>query len=83
MAKVAAKKSENQIDPRRETLVMECKTTWPEGCALSQAEKERLAGLMHGMPDQVKKLDYIRSPTGLIRHITVSDEDLTKFGAKA
>ena len=74
VAKAAAK--ENQYDERRETLVMERRTTWPEGVAVADSERKRVIDALHRNPQNVKKLEYIRSPTGYIRNINVTTEDL-------
>lgn len=80
MAKAAAK--ENQFDDKRETLVVECKTTWTEEQRKKYPENERehLAGLLHSTPKEAKKMVYVRTTTGLIRHISVTDEDLARIG---
>lgn len=74
MAKAAVK--ENQFDERRETLVMERRTTWEEGVSVSESEKQAVIDALHRNPQEVKKLEYIRCPTGFIRHITVTADDL-------
>lgn len=75
MAKAAAK-SENQYDERRETLVMETKTTFPAGIDLTEGDRARIKVHLHGRPKEAKKLEYIRTPTGFIRHITVTPEEV-------
>lgn len=79
MAKAAAKKTENEYDVRRETLVVERKTTWPANVKLSDADREFAADLLHKDAQNVKQMVYVRCPTGLIRHITVTDEEMAKL----
>ena len=74
MAKAPAK--ENQFDERRETLVVEKKTSWPADVKAPESDRPRLADALHANRQNVKKLEYIRCPTGFIRHITVTQEDL-------
>lgn len=79
MAKAAAAaKSQNQFDERRETIVVEKKTTWPKDSKLVEAERIRIAGALHKAPKDAKILEYIRCPTGFVRHITVTQEDLDR-----
>lgn len=77
MAKAPVK--ENQYDERRETLVMERKTTFTPGLAVDAAKRNAIIDAVHRHPTDVKKLEYIRSPTGFIRHITVTEEDLASL----
>lgn len=80
MAKAAAKeKVENQFDERRETLVVETKTTVDAGLVLEEPKRERLAVQLHQRPKDAKRLEYIRCPTGLIRHITITADDLARL----
>ncbi|QDU63864.1 hypothetical protein Pan216_47450 [Planctomycetes bacterium Pan216] len=79
MAKAPVK--DNQFDQRRETLVVEQKTTWPTDLDLPHGEKVRIATLLHASPSETKKLDYVRCPSGMIRHITVTQEDLDRLKA--
>lgn len=79
MAKAAAKEEpKNQFDARRETLVVERKTTWPAGVELAAAEQDELADSLHADPQKAAMLEYIRCPTGFIRHITVTAEEIGK-----
>ena len=77
MAKAPAKK--NQFDERRETLVMERKTTWAAELSVDESERERIADMLHQKPQDAGQLEYIRSPTGFIRHITVTPEDIDRL----
>jgi hypothetical protein len=79
VAKATAKAAENQYDERREGLVVEQKTTWPAGLTVMDFERAEIAKKLHANPKDVKKLEYIRCPTGFVRHITVSQEDLDKL----
>lgn len=67
---------ENQFDERRETLVMERRTTWDQGVSVPERDKAAIVDALHRNPQGVKKLEYIRTPTGFIRHITVTADDL-------
>lgn len=82
---MAAKKTvpDNQYDERRETLVVEIKTTWPSDIQLSEQERQRIAAQLHREPKDCKKLEYIRCPTGLVRHITVTTEDIDRLKGAA
>lgn len=80
MAKAPVK--ENQYDERRETLVMERKTSFAAGVNVPDGEKARVIDALHRNPQAAKKLDYIRSPTGFIRHITVTQEDVDSLKVK-
>lgn len=82
MAKAPTKeKIENQFDERRETLVVETKTSFESGPADSDA-REKVRRLIHANPKDAKKLEYVRCPTGLIRHVTVTAEDFERLGVK-
>lgn len=78
MAKAPVK--ENQFDERRETLVVERKTTWPAGVSVPKEARAKLVDQLHAQPQSAKKLDYIRCPTGFVRHITVTEDDLARLG---
>jgi hypothetical protein len=69
----------NNYDERRDSLVVERKTTWPKDTKVTNAEKELLARKLHEHPKSATKLDYILCPTGLIRHITVTDDDVRRI----
>lgn len=77
MAKAAAK--ENQFDERRETLVVERKTSFPADIALADVERQRVRDALHRAPKDAKVLEYIRCPTGFVRHITVTKEDVERL----
>lgn len=79
---MAAKKKvpDNQYDERRETLVMERKTTWSEDVSVADADRARIADALHENPKDAKKLEYILCPTGLIRHVTVTTDDVARLG---
>lgn len=81
MAKATAKKSENEYDERKETLVVEEKTEWPAGVTLSEAERLRVAGALHRDPKSAAKMAYVRCPTGFVRVITATPEELTRLNA--
>ncbi len=74
----------DKFDPYREALIMETETVWPEELNdLGPAEKQRIAAELHAHPDQASNLEYIRTHTGFIRRITVTQEDLQRVGASA
>lgn len=77
MAKAPA--SENQFDETREKLVVERKTTWPKGLDVTETERQAINDRLHREPAAAKKLEYVRCPTGLIRHITVTPEDVDRI----
>jgi hypothetical protein len=74
--------ADDAFDPRRETLVMETKTTWGPDCGeLSDSEKSRLSRLLHENAEQAAQVRYTRSHTGFIREITVTPADLERLAA--
>lgn len=77
---MAAKKTvpDNEWDERRETLVVEVKTSWEDGADLNPQDRARIAAALHSNPKDAKKMTYIRCPTGLVRHITVTAEDIQR-----
>lgn len=77
MAKAAPKA--NQYDERKEGLVVERKTTFPKELAIAESSQPRLRQLLHGDPKAAGALEYIRCPTGFIRHITVAKEDVERL----
>lgn len=79
MAKKPVK--DNQFDEYRENLVMETKTSWSEGVTVPEADQQRIVSTLHSNPKETKKLEYIRSPTGFVRHITVTQEDLDRLAS--
>ena len=67
------------FDPYREALVMETVTVWPEDYdELENADKARLAELLHSDPENCSTLEYTRTHTGFCRQITVTPEDLER-----
>jgi hypothetical protein len=69
----------NAFDPYREALVVEQHTIWPEAYEdWSEADKDRVAGLLHAAPTEAVELDYIRQHTGFARVITVTPADLER-----
>ncbi|MFO0944887.1 MAG: hypothetical protein U1D30_02905 [Planctomycetota bacterium] len=82
LAVAKAPVKENQFDERRETLVIERKTTFAPDLKIDAAKRNALIDAVHRHPADVKKLEYIRCPTGFIRHITVTEEDLTSLKLK-
>lgn len=72
--------SENEFDPRRETLVMETRTLFaPELKTLSATDREWLAEAVHAEPELASKLVYERSHTGFIREITIGVADVSRL----
>jgi hypothetical protein len=76
-------KPENEYDERRDTLVVEQKTTWPPDLVVPHEDRKQIADSLHHQPKEAKTLEYILCPTGLIRHITVTQEDLDRLRAAA
>jgi hypothetical protein len=69
----------NVFDPYREALVVEQKTLWPDSCEdWSDADKARVAALLHASPREAAELDYLRQHTGFARVITVTTADLDR-----
>jgi hypothetical protein len=69
----------NVFDPYREALVVERHTVWPAECEdWSDADKDRVASLIHASPQEAVELDYVRQHTGFARVITVTQADLDR-----
>jgi hypothetical protein len=69
----------NAFDPYREALVVEQQTVWPDSCEdWSDADKDRVAALLHASPREAAELDYVRQHTGFARVITVTPADLDR-----
>ncbi len=72
----------NEFDPYREALVVETRTIWPEEYDdWDEAERERVAQLLHAAPQEATNLEYDRMHTGFCRVIRVTAEDLARVGA--
>jgi hypothetical protein len=72
--------AEDKYDPRRETLVMETRTSWdPELAGLADSDKEWLAHAVHEQPEKAAKIAYERSHTGFVREITVTVADVERL----
>ena len=72
--------AEEGYDARRETLVMETRTSWdPELESLPAADKEWLARAVHEEPEKAAKIAYERSHTGFTREITVTVADVERL----
>jgi hypothetical protein len=71
----------DKYDPYREALVMETETVWPADLApLSPAKKLQVEAALHGEPQHVAQLDYVRTHTGFCRKITVTQADVERVG---
>jgi hypothetical protein len=71
----------NAFDPYREALVVETQTIWPdEYDDWEEAERERVADLLHADPQSAGEMDYQRLHTGFCRQITVTPADLERVG---
>jgi hypothetical protein len=80
MAKApAAKEKGNEFDDRREGLVVERKTVFPAELNVSADRRPGLREQLHADPKAAKVLEYVRCPTGFIRTITVTADDLTRL----
>jgi hypothetical protein len=72
--------AEEKFDPRRETLVMETRTSWDPALGnLSEVDKEWLAHAVHEQPEKATKIAYERSHTGFTREITVTVADVERL----
>lgn len=72
----------NEFDPYREALVVETRTIWPEEYDdWDEAERERVAALLHAEPQSASDLEYDRMHTGFCRVIRVTADDLARVGA--
>ena len=72
--------AEEKFDPRRETLVMETRTSWDPALGnLAESDKEWLARAMHEQPEKATKIAYERSHTGFTREITVTVADVERL----
>jgi hypothetical protein len=72
--------AEEKYDARRETLVMETRTSWdPELVSLSDNDKQWLAHAVHEHPEKAAKISYERSHTGFVRDITVTVADVERL----
>ena len=72
--------AEDKYDARRETLVMETRTSWdPALGKLTDADREWLALAVHEHPEKAAKIAYERSHTGFTREITVTVADVERL----
>jgi hypothetical protein len=72
--------AEEKYDPRKETLVMETRTSWdPELAGLAEADKDWLGHAVHAQPEKAAKIAYERSHTGFVRDITVTVADVERL----
>ena len=68
------------FDPYRERLIMETETVWPAELGnLPPQEKARLESKLHAEPDKAAHLDYVRTHTGFMRKITVTQADYDRI----
>lgn len=71
----------DKFDPYREALIVETNTIWPEDSDLDQRTRAELAAELHANPEQASQLEYIRTHTGFVRQITVTDDDLQRVAS--
>lgn len=72
----------DKFDPYREALVMETLTVWSdEYDTLELEDRAQIEQALHGDPENVDHLEYIRTPTGFCRQVTVTDEDIQRVRA--
>ena len=70
----------DKFDPRVDALVVESRTSWDASVGELPAEdRQWVAKTIHQNPSLASKIDYERTHTGFIRHITVSLEDIQKL----
>jgi len=69
----------DKFDPYREALIVETVTVWPDEYAdLDPREKQKIAEQLHGDPENVSDLAYVRQHTGFCRTITVTSDDVDR-----
>ena len=69
-----------KFDPRIDSLVMEIRTHWDPAIGELGPEDQRwLSDALHREPEKASKLEYERSHTGFIRHITVTLADIERL----
>jgi len=72
--------AEETYDARKETLVMETRTSWDPALGhLAASDKEWLARSVHEQPEKAAKISYERSHTGFTREITVTVADVERL----
>jgi hypothetical protein len=72
--------ADDKYDARRETLVIETRTSWsPELAGLTEADKRWLAQAVHEHPEKASKISYEREHTGFAREITVTVADVERL----
>jgi hypothetical protein len=72
--------ADEKYDARRETLVIETRTSWdPELAGLSPADKDWLSQAVHEHPEKAAKISYEREHTGFSREITVTVADVERL----
>ncbi len=70
----------DKFDPYRERLIMETETVWPaEVGNFAAPEKARLEEKLHADPEKAAQLEYVRTHTGFMRKITVTQADLDRL----
>lgn len=68
----------DKFDPYREALVMEEETVWPAGLEPADERRKKVERALHDNPAQAQLLEYVRTHTGFMRRITVTDDDLAR-----
>jgi len=72
--------ADDKYDARRETLVIETRTSWsPELAGLTPADKQWLAQAVHEHPEKAAKISYEREHTGFAREIMVTVADVERL----
>ncbi len=68
----------DKFDPYREALIVETNTIWPEETEIDPRRRMEIESLLHASPEEAAQLEYVRTHTGFVRQIVVTDEDLER-----
>ena len=72
----------DDFDPYREALVMETQTVWPDEYDDWEPQRRfEIEQQLLAEPDQVARLEYVRTHSGFCRKITVTADDLSRLTA--
>ena len=69
----------DKFDAYREALVVETATIWPEEYELDPHEQAELSARLHESPEEAAQLEYVRTHTGFVRTIYVTEEDYQRI----
>ncbi|MCA9036125.1 MAG: hypothetical protein KDA91_13405 [Planctomycetaceae bacterium] len=69
-----------KFDSRIDALVVETRTSWdPSVGDLPPQDRQWVAHTIHQNPSIARNIEYIRTHSGFIRHITVTVEDIQQL----